>query len=85
MLTGQAKKHYQRNYMRRRRAKAKGLTERLRSSIAVRPDERLGVRPVKQVDMDKLNEGRQFKYYKYNPFTGVLTKERQTSRKGFNE
>ena len=69
-LTGQAKTDYQREYMRKRRAEAKGLTEQSGSNtnatLSVRPIVRPAGRPVLT-------------------FAGELTKAKQTSQKGFNE
>lgn len=66
MLTGQAKTDYQREYMRRRRAK---------SSDTVRPVQKRteSVRPATDVVRPE------------HRFCGVLSKERQLSKHGFNK
>lgn len=37
------------------------------------------------IGLNSQNEGRQFKYYKFKPIIGELTKQRQTSQRGFND
>ncbi len=84
MLTGQAKTSYQREYMRlyraRRRSNAKGLTEQAGSN-------KVGLTRVECPGVGD-NDG----FYEFvvseqfsKSFTGPLTKERQVSRKGFND
>lgn len=91
MLTGQAKTDYQREYMRRYRAKNKDSaiigqkeTSQNASGLAVL-DERTPVRPialdpvdVRPEPLDPVRPGTRWA----GPWAGPLTKERQVSRKG---